>query len=154
MALELRALHGRLSAAQSLTRELVDSGRRTVTSARTLLRIIGQQPRDPCEPVPGLLREADPHSVRDALAEVRVRYLRQPGTPLYRVACEVYDEQVDAAASVDEFVSLQAAGDQSLMRDRLPRELADRFRRDPNGTRALLGFLVLVRESYGYPPEA
>jgi len=157
---ELRLIHGSLSGGREVTRDLLDAGRRTIRTADAVLgrvRAPTEVPHtgnDPGAPGAAVLDERDTHVVCDALAEVRVRYLKQPDRPLWRVAAEVYEQHVEGRETYREFLTLEAAGEESIALEGVPDELAERYERDPQATGAVLGFISLVRETYGYSADA
>lgn len=153
---ELRHIHDRLSAEREVTMDLLEAGRRTIRSADEVLgRVTAPRAEmDPYAPGAAVLDEMDTHVVCDALAEVRVRHLKRPETPLWRVAAEVYEQHVEDLETYREFLTLEAAGEESIARDGVPSELIERYEHDAKATRALLGFISLVRETYGYSANA
>ena len=153
---ELRLIHSSLSGAREVTHDLIEAGRRTIRTADEVLgRVTTSQAEfDQRAPGAAVLYETDTHVVCDALAEVRVRYLKDPRMPLWRVAAEVYEQHVEDRETYRELVTLEAAGQELIARDGIPDELAERYWHDSRATRALLGFLSLVRQTYGYAPDA
>lgn len=155
LAHELRTVRRPLANSSQLTDGLLDSARRSSAAARSLVERWRWPDGDLYDDAPGagLPGERHTHVVCDALAEVRVRELDDPSRPRHSVAADVFDEAVDSAGTLRDYLALQAGGDEYVERHGVPAELARRYQREPARTRALLGFGALVNESYG-PPDA
>ena len=148
---DLRRLQQRVGGLREATRETAESAGRTLRAVRSTLERLRWQRGDfePQTAGAGLEGESHTHVVCDALAEVRARFVREPERPLESIANEVFDQHVQRFSTLREYRELQAAGAELLEEEGLAGGLVARYRRDPAGTRALLGFVSFVRRSCG-----
>lgn len=94
-------------------------------------------------------------NVDRAVAEAIARLHARPTDARFVVITETFSEWVDRFDLLTEWGALQAVGEHALAAEGIPVEFEAAHDRDPDTTRALIGFMALVAEAddYGNLPQ-